>query len=172
MGFSVPAASPTPARVHADASALIGHRACWLRPRYSGGIWRRDHFRICSFCGSIHPRDLLNLLAAGGSELEPGGKPGKWILISPNPIAGHLGRMGSMPGRIFDQPPRNLRERLISKARPLEFSPSMQERLSGHFDRPSLEIAPEMIAQPFFENHASEPQWAEIRAAARNGADK
>jgi hypothetical protein len=163
----------TPGRVHQNARALSGHHPCWIRQEYAGGIWRRDHYRICSYCGCIHPADMHELLLAGGSRLEAAAKPGKHIFFTPNPIAGELCQRGSIPGRIFPAggSPQTLRDRLRKPARPdLEFEPSLGERLAGHFERPCLEQAPAMISQPFFGEHTTAAQWAEIEAAASRGA--
>lgn len=173
MPLSLMASTPTPGRVHQNARALIGHHPCWAREEYRGGIWRRDHYRICSYCGCIHPLDLAELLLAGRSWLERAKKPEKFFLMTPNPCAGELCRMGSMPGAIFDRRawPQTLRERLKAPAaQDLEFRPSLGERIAGHFERPSLEPAPPMIRQPFYLEHTNEPQWAEIAAAAAEGA--
>jgi len=45
----------------------------------------RDNFRACSFCGSMHPEDLLNLLANGCS-ISPTDKNYK-IYVSPGVVA-------------------------------------------------------------------------------------
>jgi hypothetical protein len=166
------AQTPSPARVHQNARALIGHHPYWARRSYQGGLWCRDHYRICSLCGCIHPADMIELLLAGASRLEAASKPGKSFFFTPNPIAGELVRMGSMPGRVFDDQPRSLRARLIAPpSAHLPFPPTMNERLACHFERPCLEPAPEMIAQPFFDEHTTGPQWAEIEAAAAKGAE-
>jgi hypothetical protein len=172
MPIALSAMTPTPARVHQNARALCGHHPCWARPEYRGGIWRRDHYRLCSYCGCIHPGDLIGLLLAGGSWLESARKAGKFFLMTPNPIAGELCRMGSISGPVFDRKswPRSLRDRLKAPAaRRLDFQPSLGERLAGHFERPALELAPPMIRQPFYLEHTNKPQWAEIEAAANEG---
>lgn len=56
-------------------------------------------FRTCSYCGSIHPLDLLAFLDKGGVRLNPSdrkwGWPHKLYLDGiPNPMAGKVVRMG------------------------------------------------------------------------------
>jgi hypothetical protein len=151
-----PAFTSSPARVHDRARALIGHHPCWLRRQYDGGLYSLEHFRVCSYCGCIHPRDMIDLLEAGGSSFESSPKLGKFFFITPNPIAGKIVRMGSVPGRIFERnrEPANLRHRLTSAPRrELPFSPSVGERLMGHFERPALQQAPEAIRWVFYAEH-------------------
>jgi hypothetical protein len=168
-----PPSTPSPARVHERARALVGHHPVWTSRPYAGGLYAIAHFRICSWCGCIHAGDLIDLLLAGRSSFESTAKPGKFLVRTPNPIAGDLVRMGSIPGRIFERghEPVDLRQRLIAPAkRRLMFRPSTAERLSGHFDRPALEIAPTMIVWPFYAEHTNDRQWPEIWAAASRGA--
>lgn len=164
-----PAPSLSPARVHDRARQLCGHHPSWIRREYRGGIYFIEHFRICSYCRSIHPGDAIELMRDCGARLEESQRPGKHFLISENPIAGDLVRMGSIPGAIFEgaHPPINLRQRLKDPARPgLSFIPSMAERLAGHFERPALEQAPRWIEWPLYSEHISDRQWPEIWAAA------
>lgn len=166
------ASTPMPGRVHSRAP-LVGHHPVWLHRPYRNEIYAIAHFRICSWCGSIHPADLIDLLLAGGSTFESAPKPGKFWLRTPNPVAGDLVRMGSLPGRVFDRrhEPRDLRHKLSEpKKRGLMFEPSVTERLTGHFDRPALEIAPSMIVWPFYAEHTTDRQWPEIWAAAANAS--
>jgi hypothetical protein len=163
--FAAP--TPAPRRVH-DNAWRIGHHPVWIRRPYNHEIYAISHFRICSWCGCIHPLDLIGLLAEG-STIESATKPGKYWLVTPNPVAGDLVRMGSVPGRVFDRrhEPRDLRHKLSApKKRGLMFEPSASERLSGHFDRPALEVAPKVIRWPFYAVHTTEWQWSEIWAAA------
>jgi hypothetical protein len=163
--------SPSPARVHDRARALIGHHPCWLRRAYCGGPYSIFHFRTCSYCCCAHPADLIDLLCAGG-RLEESSKPGKFYLITPNPIAGDLVPIGSIPGRVFDGSCQYLPpgRRLAAPARAgLDFRPDNSERLAGHFERPTLEPAPAEIRWPFYSEHTTERQWADIWAAAKIG---
>jgi hypothetical protein len=155
----------SPARIHELAYQHCGHHPCWIRLGYAGGIYSIEHYRICSYCRCIHPADLVSLLEAGNSRLIRA-RPGKHILETPNPIAGELVRMGSLPGAVFpkDQEPADLISKLLLAAAP-GISPTISERLAEHFDRPCLEPAPAMIEQPFYSEHTTESQWAAIEAA-------
>jgi hypothetical protein len=167
-----PAITPSPARVHERARALTGLSPCWIRQQYAGGLYAVSHFRICSYCRCIHPADLIELLEAGASRLEITAKAEKFLFVTPNPVAGDLVHMGSIPGRVFakDREPADLVSALLLAADPqLTFAPTIGERLAGHFERPALEPAPAMIPWPFFIEHTTERQWPEIEAAAAQG---
>lgn len=168
MPYALGTLTPAPARVHPDAFRLIGHRPAWLKREYQGGLVSTEHYRTCSYCGCIHPWDMMDLLSAGKSTLMPTTKSGKLLLITPNPIAGKLVHHGSQPGHVFDRnsEPANLVSKLLLAAKP-GLNPTIAERLTEHFDRPLLASAPDFIGQPFFIEHTTEPQWAEIEAAAK-----
>jgi hypothetical protein len=170
-----PAPSLAPARVHERARHLVGHHPCWLRRAYQGGLYSIEHFRICSYCGCINPTDLIELLLAGETRIEETGKPGKVLVITPNPIAGALVRMGSAPGPVFNRAyqPTSLRNRLKDPVRDgIPVQPTIGERLSGHFERPALEQAPALIRWPLYSEHISQRQWPEIEAAVTQGSTK
>lgn len=164
-----PVLTLAPARVHERARALTGHHPAWIRRPYHGGIYSLEHFRVCSWCGCINPSDMIELLRAGDSRLEATAKDGKFLLFTPNPIAGELVRMGSIPIAVFnwEHPPSNLIARLRAEASEREASAA--ERLVGHIERPLYELAPLMIRQPFYDEHTTDRQWAEIWAAAQQG---
>jgi hypothetical protein len=167
-----PAPTPSPARVHGHAHGLVGHHPCWLRRPYWGGIYSTEHFRTCSYCACIHPGDMIEMLERGGSRFESAVKPGKFLFTTPNPVAGDLVRMGSAQGSVFARghEPTDVRHKLRDPPkRGLAFVPTAQERLSGHFDRPALEVAPTMIVWPFYAEHTNDRQWPEIWAAASKG---
>jgi hypothetical protein len=165
-----PPFAPSPARVHENARAYTGHHPHWHRREYRGGLYRTDHFRTCSYCGSIHPSDLADLLEAGESWLEDGGKPEKRLLMTPNPIAGDLVCFGSCPGPVFSRGnwPLTLQEKLMAPAAQ-DLCPSIGERLAGHFERQLYEPAPSLIPQPIFHDHTTDRQWGEILIAAARG---
>jgi hypothetical protein len=170
-----PAPTPSPARVHELARALVGLHPAWLYRRYDSGIYSISHFRICSWCGCIHPYDLIALLDEGRSTFESSTKPGKFLLRTPNPVAGDLVHMGSISGRVFERnhEPSQLRQRLTCPTkRGLVFKPTTAERLTGHFERHALEPAPAMIIWPFYAAHTNDRQWPEIWAAATRGAQQ
>lgn len=163
--------SPAPSAVHGRARELTGHAPHWLRKAYRGGRERIDHYRTCSYCRCIHPRDMISLLRAGAAKLitPPGASGHKRILVLPNPVAGRLVWMGGDIGPVFKRGEfHSLPDRLAAPADP-EWDPSPQERLSGHFERPAKHRAPPFINQPFFLEHTTEAQWAEIEAAIIHG---
>lgn len=167
MPYALGFQSPAPARVHDRGFERTGHRPTWLRRPYVGGLYSTEHYRTCSWCGCIHPGDMIELLWMRRSKLERTAKEGKHLFLTPNPIAGELVRMGSMPGPVFAFEPTCLSERLLAPARrDLEIAPDLVERLAGHFERPCLEPAPALIRQPFYSEHTTAPQWAMIEAAA------
>lgn len=162
----------SPMRVHERAFGLTGHRAYWHRADYHGGLYDTHHFRTCSYCGCIHPGDMIELLRMGG-RLEQDAKPGKFNFFTPNPVAGNYVHMGSCPGRVFDKQrwPQDLKHHLYADAAPaLRFAPTIGERLTGHFERPALEPAPAEIKWPFYAEHTNEKLWPEIWAAAQHGS--
>lgn len=164
--------TPSPARIHDRARALIGHHPAWLRRPFTGGLFSTEHFRICSYCRCIHPGDMIELLEQGGSTFASSDKPGRFLFTTPNPIAGDLVRMGSVQGPVFSRndPPFTLRERLRWPVRAeLEAAPEIAERLTGHFERPHHEPAPAMIRWFFYAEHTTDQQWPEIWAAASRG---
>jgi hypothetical protein len=67
--------------------------------RLSKGEWReRDGQRVCDYCGSLHPADLLSLLkqgaTLGGSDWKYGW-PHKFYVTAPNPQADETVQVGS-----------------------------------------------------------------------------
>jgi hypothetical protein len=161
----------SPNRIHERACQLTGHRAYWHRTAYRGGLYSTEHFRTCSFCGSIHPGDLLELLNNGG-RLVSSDRPDKFYVFTPNPVAGELVQMGSLPGPVFEKEhwPQRLAHRLYGQLREgLPFEPSINERLSGHFERAVLIPAPAEIKWPLYSAHVNDRQWPAIWAASKNG---
>lgn len=64
-------------------------------------------FRTCSYCGSIHPEDLLTLLKGGarlgGSDWKYGWPHKFYVYEIPNPLAGQTVQMGSESKRVDGQ---------------------------------------------------------------------
>lgn len=73
----------------------------WTPPRGDDGGPYDDRHRTCSFCGSVHPSDLLDVLSAG-AEIETAdwkhGWPSKLYVVIPNPKAGITAVVGRGPG--------------------------------------------------------------------------
>lgn len=166
MAVSLVGPALSPARVHERARAMTGHQPCWTRLQYLSGLYSKEHYRTCSWCGCIHPVDLVELLQMGSSSLKRD-RTAKLILVTPNPIAGVLVRFGSMPGAVFakDYQPADLMSQLLLAARQ-GIKPTIGERLAQHYERPCMQPAPELIAQPFYAEHATQSQWAAIEAVA------
>lgn len=167
-----PAFTRSPGRVHELARMRTGHHPAWIRRPYKGGVYSIEHFRICSYCGCIHPGDMIELLLAGGSGFESSFKPGKFLFTTPNPVAGELVRMGTLPVPVFNwvHQPGTLLIRLKEEAS--ERDATVAERLIGHIEKPVFEPAPDLIRWPFYAEHTTDHQWPEIWAAASQGAAK
>jgi hypothetical protein len=94
----------SPVCVHEPRVQLIGHRAYWHREPYRGGLFRLSTFACAATAAaSIRRHDRT---AVKRRRLECTSKPGKFLLFTPNPIAGELVHMGSVPGPVFDKPAR------------------------------------------------------------------
>jgi hypothetical protein len=156
----------SPARVHTRALMTSRLTAAWIRLTYRGGLYLRDHYRTCSWCGCIHPFDLIELLDAGKSRLRHI-RPGKIVLLTPNPIAGELVAMGSVPGPVFpkDRQPADLSSKFLLASIP-GVNPTRTELLNEHYDRPCHVPAPDLIEQPLYAEHTTDSQWAAIEAVA------
>jgi len=87
-----------PAEVHKHDQKIPGMPAPdWqVRGRRDNEPYQHD-YRQCSYCGSIHPEDMLALIKSG-SRLTGTTKAYKRYLITPNPIAGQDCSIGSRPG--------------------------------------------------------------------------
>lgn len=115
------------------------HDSDWQAQRFAPQTWRpagvrlhpeNDHvpaFRTCSYCGSIHPEDLLNALRAGakagGSDWKYGWPHKFYVEGIPNSQAGNLvTRMsGSGPLPLTDKD-RAEYERYAQRGAVVEFS--------------------------------------------------
>lgn len=156
-----------PSEVHKNSPQYSNHVPTWARWKYDGGPYRHD-YRACSYCGCIHPEDLLVLIKRGGVSLEGTGKDYKRYFILPNPIVGRRCRVGSKSGPVFKRPvPRHWWSRLFeSHDMPLDFGrPTLRERLRGHYNRPLYGTAPATIHQKFYFDHVTREEWGELMAA-------
>lgn len=78
----------------------IASEIAWRDPEPTLEPYGRS-FRTCSYCGSIHPEDLYNLLTAGigvrlgGSDWKYGWPHKFYVEGIPNPLAGQRVRSGS-----------------------------------------------------------------------------
>lgn len=92
-----------PAQVHAHDQQYPGMLTPqWeVRGRRGDDPYQHD-YRQCSYCGSIHPEDMLALIRTG-SRLQGTDKGYKRYLLTPNPIAGQDCRIGSRHGPGVDE---------------------------------------------------------------------
>lgn len=162
---------PAPIDVHAGSLRYLGLEVEWRRHRYDGGPYSQMHYRVCSYCGSIHPGDMADLLREGRSRLEGTTKAYKRYFMTPNPIAGKTVRVGSRSGPVFTRDaPRGLVARLLSDC-VVELKPpvTLLERFRMRYDRPTMGTAPAEIQQKFYMEHATPELWEEIVDVARAG---
>lgn len=90
-----------------DSQTIMGYEAVWRAPVLDSTSVYSKEYRTCSWCGSLHPEDLLKILEAGG-HLDVAdwkyGWPHKFYVNYPNLNAGNevvIGRNddGPMMGR-------------------------------------------------------------------------
>lgn len=78
---------------HGDKPRWQPEGVSWRAPRGDDSGPYAQTFRTCSYCGSMHPEDLLNALRAGasasGSDWKYGWPHKFYIEGIPNPKAGH-----------------------------------------------------------------------------------
>lgn len=92
------------------------HDVDYQAQRFGGTTWRaplgrrepyQDDYRSCSYCGSIHPEDLIKLLKDGKATLGGAdwkyGWPHKFYVTAPNPLAGQEVKVGSRSYRDGDR---------------------------------------------------------------------
>lgn len=86
---------------HGERSPYTNREVVWVPAHDSkdNGPYYYD-FRTCSYCGSIHPQDLLRVLAAGalmhGADWKYGWPHKFYIEDVPNKVAGEERRMGGV----------------------------------------------------------------------------
>jgi hypothetical protein len=87
----------------------IGNTFEWNGPRpvTSGpGTHLSHHTRTCSYCGSVHPEDLLRILEnggdLGGSDWKYGW-PHKFYVTALNPSKGEITQIGSSSGPVYSE---------------------------------------------------------------------
>jgi hypothetical protein len=56
---------PSKPTCHAKAQRFSKEEFCWRAPRVDAKYAINEPFRRCSYCGSIHPEDLIKLLGEG-----------------------------------------------------------------------------------------------------------
>ena len=166
MNMHVKSATLEPVEVHRGSPSYGLEDPKWeARPRTEDDPYDRSGYRQCSYCGSIHPEDMIRLLRDGGAKLEGSTKSYKRYLIVPNPIAGRDVKMGSSSGPVYaarfvgDDPKK-----------PSQYAPSDltdEERKAGRYSRDIRGPAPNTIQQKFYMEHTTEAQWQEVVKAAR-----
>lgn len=161
---------PCPMQAHGPLSVQQDHRCSWRVQPYDGGPYRHT-FRTCSYCGGMHPEDLIRLIEQG-ADVSGTTKGHKFYVERvPNPIAGQRCRSGSRSGPVFD---RGHGQRLANRLRDPSIMPrelgraTIMERLRGHYERPTYSPAPQHCFAKFYTYHIeSEEQQERLNRAIR-----
>lgn len=149
-----------PVEVHRGSPMYGDHQPTWeKRARRDDDPHDRSGYRCCSYCGSMHPEDLITALR-DGARLQGTNKSYKRYVILPNPIAGQDVKMGSASGptherRVIGEEPK-LRTDMV-------FTP--EELAAGRYDREIRGAAPTTIHQKFYMEHTTHEQWELVLAA-------
>lgn len=112
-------------------------------------------FRHCSYCGSLHPEDLITAIEAGavlGGADWKYGWPHKFYVTVPNKIAGKVVEMGGTSGpNINGDTPGAVWKSTCGHS-------DCTERSSGHgyWKLPSMEPAPATCHVKFYNEHLSD----------------
>lgn len=122
---------PCPSQAHGTMAVQRLHKSHWKVRPYDGGPYHHK-LRQCSYCGGLHPDDLIAAVEAG-AKIEGTDKGYKLYARVPNLVAGKWVRTGSSSGPTFRRAPTTLRERLVGPT--MVTDPTLQERISGRFDR-------------------------------------
>jgi len=161
---------PCPSQRNATMAVQLEHKCRWEVRPYDGGPYRNT-FRTCSYCGSMHPEDLISFVREGRARLEGTTKNYKFYVRVPNPIAGQTCRIGSSSGRVFPvrATPKGVIARLLAEHDMPERlgRPTMLERIRNHYSRPTMGDAPDMVHAKFYTWHLSEDQRLELLALIR-----
>ena len=157
---------PCPMQAHATLSVQLDHKCLWEQRAYDGGPYKHS-FRTCSYCGGMNPEDLIALLDDEGSEVDVEGttKGYKFYVRGvPNPIAGQRCRSGSHSGPVFRRRDLTLLQRLRARHdMPEGLSPTIAERIAGHYERTIYRPAPRHCFAKFYTYHIeSEEQQARL----------
>lgn len=158
-----------PVEVHKGERMFGGHAPAWASRPYDGGPYDHSHYRQCTYCGSIHPEDMISLLRLGESQIVSTTKGYKRYLVTPNPIAGQEGvNCGSRSGPVYQhQLVGDDSERRLNEYAPKDLTE--EELALGHYKRVTLGKAPSTIQQKFYLNHTHTDQWQDIVDAAVEG---
>lgn len=143
-------------------SPLAGEPARWRVRPYDGGPYEYGSSRFCSFCGSLHPDDAIELIRHGGL-LETTTKGYKRYVRAPNPIAGQMVRFGSTSGPVFRVRPRRWWSRLTERGSNLVKSDATwRERLRGRYCRPIVGAAPTTLQMKLYMVHVTPEQYTRM----------
>lgn len=148
---------------------MLAHRNDFMAVQFSPLTWRaswadrepaRDNLRRCSYCGSVHPDDLLNALKSGG-RLELSDMKYKWphkyyVKNVPNELAGQTVRVGSRSG------PTELPD-----GTPALPDLTAEELAAGRYRRDIMGQAPRDAVVKFYSEHMVDAgeSFAELQAA-------
>ena len=85
---------------HGNAPTYQPEGCAWREPHNRAGGPYVETFRTCSYCGSIHPEDLLRAVNSGatlgGSDWKYGWPHKFYVEGIPNPVAGQMRPMGTV----------------------------------------------------------------------------
>lgn len=107
--------------------------------------WRPDH--RCSYCGSLHPDKLMELLVSGDATLTPTDKSYKVYVDHPNPNAGNPVLKGVKAGPAFG---------MDGKPSVPDLTPD--EIKAGRYRREQMGPAPAKLTSKFYFQHFSVEQ--------------
>lgn len=130
--------------------------------KYGVPVWREpqlqrepygEFFRSCSYCGSIHPEDLITLLAGGatmhGADWKYGWPHKFYVTNIPNPHAGKTVEIGGKAGPdITEQSPG-----VVWKGTCGHADCKQRTREHGYWYLPHLSPAPASMTAKFYNTH-------------------
>lgn len=158
---------PCPQQAGAVMAAQAEHQSRWEVRPYDGGPY--DHgLRTCSYCGSLHPDDVIALVRSG-RPLEGTSKRYKAYISPPNLVAGKRVRTGSESGPVFGRikPTTRVQRILGPHDMPARLGqPTLMERLIGRYDRKIFGVGTATAFGKVYFWHFTDAELAELRSAA------
>lgn len=147
--------SPVVINCHGDTSGggvfKLGSPV-WREPQLQRAPYG-ESFRSCSYCGSIHPEDLIKLLEAGatmhGADWKYGWPHKFYVENIPNPHGGKTVKMGSRIGPdVTGTTPGSEWNSTCGHA-----DCQLRTREHGYWELPFMEPAPKMMRAKFYNAH-------------------
>lgn len=160
---------PCPSQRNAVLSSQHLHQCRWQVRPYDGGPYMHT-FRTCSYCGSIHPDELIEHVRLGTGQLHGTTQNNKVYLDIPNPVAGQRVRVGGECGPVFspDAPSGVIARLLAEHSMPDRLGrPTLRERIRGRYSRAIMGEAPTLVRAKLRTWHLSEDQRLELQALVR-----